>query len=95
MKEIIKVAICFLSGIGLGAMAKHGVQILTPENAGKITKASTKIAGFFLASYAGRVVAKEIDQLDKDFTKAKEMITNMATGVANEINTEEEEDNAD
>ena len=96
MKEILKGALGLVAGFGIGAMMKTGVNILTPENAGKITKWGCKLGGFLLASYAGRIACKELDKIDEDFTKTKEMITNMAAGAVTTVeDAKEDEDNED
>lgn len=96
MKEILKGALGLVAGFGIGAMMKTGVNILTPENAGKITKWGCKLGGFLIASYVGRVACDEINRLDEGFTKTKEMITNMAAGAVTTVeNTKEDEDDED
>ena len=73
-KNILKGAIGFMAGIGIGAMCKTGIKMLTPEDATKFTKWCCKIGGFVIASAIGRAAANEIDAIDNDIRDCKEAI---------------------
>ena len=77
-KTIIKGVLSLMSGIGIGVMMRTGVNVLTPETAGKLTKLCCNVGGAVLAGAVSRAACREIDALDNDLSEIK---NNIATGV--------------
>ena len=57
-KELAKGLVSVATGFGIMVMTKTGVKILTPANAGRITKFCTKLAGVGIALK----VSNDVDQ---------------------------------
>ena len=69
IKEITKCGLSLVSGVGIYLMMKTGVNILTPETAGKLTKACCKVAGMVLTCAIGRAASDELDKIDNETTE--------------------------
>lgn len=95
-KEVMKCAIGFMSGIGIGIMMKTGVKILTPEDANKITKACCQLGGLVVARALGRVANNEINKTDEEIQTAIKNVKVISTEVNKMIDgVKEEEPNPD
>lgn len=95
-RSILEGGICLLAGAGIGVMMKTAGQMLTPDDAKRITKLACKAGEMALTGALMRVASKEIST---EFDEVQE-IANSITITVNkpeEINenTEEETENAE
>lgn len=95
-RSILEGGLCLLAGAGIGVMMKTAGQMLTPDDAKRITKLACKVGEMALTGALMRVASNEIHT---EFDEVQE-IANSVTITVNkpeEINenTEEETENAE
>lgn len=94
-RSILEGGLCLLAGAGIGVMMKTAGQILTPDDAKRITKLACKAGEMALTGALMRVASNEIHT---EFDEVQEIANNITITVnkpeSNE-NTEEETENAE
>lgn len=95
-RSILEGSLCLLAGAGIGVMMKTAGQMLTPDDAKRITKFACKAGEMALTGALMRVASNEIHT---EFDEVQEIANNITITVnkpedSNE-NTEEETENAE
>lgn len=94
-RSILEGGLCLLAGAGIGVMMKTAGQMLTPDDAKRITKLACKAGEMALTGALMRVASNEIHT---EFDEIQEIANNITITVNkpefNE-NTEEETENAE
>ena len=94
-RSILEGGLCLLAGAGIGVMMKTAGQMLTPDDAKRITKLACKAGEMALTGALMRVASNEIHT---EFDEVQEIANNITITVnkpeSNE-NTEEETENAE
>lgn len=93
-KEFFKGALSVFAGFGITVMAKTGINMLTPETAGKITQMACKVGGYLVAGAVARVATNEIDKIDKDMEEMKKTMIESITQSTKEEEEKTDEDHA-
>lgn len=96
-RSILEGGLCLLAGAGIGVMMKTAGQMLTPDDAKRITKLACKAGEMALTGALMRVASNEIHT---EFDEVQQIANSVTISINNKPeeqneNTEEETENAE
>ena len=84
MVNVIKGGLSLIGGFGIGVMAKTAGGILTPENAGRLTKFTCKIGTTMVAVAVSELASKEVNKSIDSIADSIRSVSDAMNGVIND-----------